>query len=223
LAWLAAGTHVLQLSAEAVLAVALMIVGVTTVLTARTDWALSRRSWPVLLGAGLVFALILASASPRFPGGFRDMRVGSRTLMYSSWAELPPTINGSVGRTVVDLTSLSPPLPATQAVHIGGIGLIVVRLPPGVHVVIDAHVGAGSINLSGEQVANGLSSTTHRELNPQAPGPALELDINSGVGSVQVEQPSSAVFPNPTPPPNPMTPPTPTTPPNPASSATTTA
>jgi hypothetical protein len=223
LAWLAAGTHVLQLSAEAVLAVALMIVGVTTVLTARTDWALSRRSWPVLLGAGLVFALILASASPRFPGGFRDMRVGSRTLMYSSWAELPPTINGSVGRTVVDLTSLSPPLPATQAVHIGGIGLIVVRLPPGVHVVIDAHVGAGSINLSGEQVANGLSSTTHRELNPLAAGPALELDINSGVGSVQVEQPSSAVFPNPTPPPNPMTPPTPTTPPNPASSATTTA
>jgi hypothetical protein len=197
-----------------------MIVGVTTVLTARTDWALSRRSWPVLLGAGLVIALILASASPRFPGGIRHMRIGGRTLIYSSWGELPPSINGSVGRTVVDLTMLSAPPPTNQTVHIdGGIGLVVVRLPSGVHVVVDAHVGAGSINVGGQQVANGLSPTTRQERNPQATGPTLELDINSGVGSVQLEQPPLT----PTAPPNPTPPITPTPPSIPTTPATTTA
>jgi hypothetical protein len=213
LAWLAAGTHLLQLSAEGVLAVALMIVGVTTVLTARTDWALSRRSWPVLLGAGLVFALILASASPRFPGGFRHMGVGAQDLTFSSWDQLPPNIHGSVGRTVVDFTALSTPPPTDQMVHIdGGLGALIVRLPAGVHVVVDAHVGAGSVIVGDRQVANGLSPSTHQDLNQQASGPTLALDINSGVGSVRLEQSSPASLFNPTTPTVPTVPTTPTVP-----------
>ncbi|HLY81398.1 MAG TPA: DUF308 domain-containing protein, partial [Acidimicrobiales bacterium] len=70
LAWLAAGSHLLRVSGEAVLAVALMVLGAATVITARTDWALSRRKWPIWLGAGLVIVLIGTWTSPGFGRDF---------------------------------------------------------------------------------------------------------------------------------------------------------
>jgi hypothetical protein len=211
LAWLAAGTHLLQLSAEGVLAVALMIVGATSVVTARTDWALSRRAWPVLLGAVLVFALILTSVSPRFPGGLRHLRVGSQQTVFSSWAKVPADINGSVGRTLVDFTALPPP-ESDKIVKIhGGFELVEVTVPPTLHVVVSARVGIGSINIRGNQIADGMSPTTsQQELNPGVPGPTLRLDINSATGLVRVEVHAAPNF-VPTPPNPPSTAPNPVT------------
>jgi hypothetical protein len=215
LAWLAAGTHVLQLSAEGVLAVALMIVGATTVITARTDWALSRRAWPVLLGAGLVFALIVASVSPRFPGDMRHLRVGSRSLVFASWNEVPQNIDGSIGRTVVDFSALPQP-PTSETVQIsGGVGPVEVVIPSNIHVLLHARVGFGSIKIAGSRLANGMSPSTAEDLNPSAGGPTLSLDINAGMGPVRVVQSAPTTSPPTAPPP----PSPPATTPNPPTTA----
>jgi len=89
LAWLATRTHLVSLSTETVVAVALLVVGGTMVVTARTDWALSRRAWPALLGAALVLAAIASSTSLGLPTDWRDLRVGSHTTPFTTWEGLP--------------------------------------------------------------------------------------------------------------------------------------
>ena len=62
LAWLGSATGVVRLSLETVLATALVILGAGMVLTARTDWSLSRKHWPMWLGLA-VLLLVLAGGS----------------------------------------------------------------------------------------------------------------------------------------------------------------
>jgi predicted membrane protein len=201
MAWLVAGTHLIRLSAEGVLAVALMVLGATTVVTARTDWALSRRAWPIMLGAGLVLALIVTSVSPRFPGGIRDLRIGSQTLQYTLWADVPPAIKGGVGRTLVDFTPIQDDLPADTTVDInGGLGLVRVQLPPNVHVHVNAQVGIGSITINQHRSADGVSPSAQEDLGPSG-GHLLTLNISSSVGPVRVVQPARLVPPAPPVPP----------------------
>src|SRR6202022_3966388 len=93
---------------EAVLAVALMVLGAATVVTARTDWALSRRKWPIWLRAGPVLVLTAPSAPPRFGRGFRRLGAQPEPVAFTSWDSLPPTIDAGY----VDLTGLPVPPPA---------------------------------------------------------------------------------------------------------------
>jgi hypothetical protein len=186
LAWLMAGTHLFRVSAEGVLAVALLVLGAAMVVTARTDWALSRRSWPVWLGAALLVALLVSTVSPRF-GGFRSLRIGSEASSYTSWDQLPSTIYGSVGRTLVDLSGLPEPPPQDTTLQIeGGIGGMVVQLPPNVRIHLDAGVGVGSISLNGIPLAKGLSSQVQQDLHVGAPGPVLTLRIDTSGGTVAI-------------------------------------
>jgi hypothetical protein len=61
-AWLIGATGALHVSIEGVVAVGLMLLGASLVVTGRTDWSLSRRSWPVWLGAALIAVLVATSA-----------------------------------------------------------------------------------------------------------------------------------------------------------------
>jgi hypothetical protein len=196
LAWLMAGTHLFRVSGEAVLAVALLVLGAAMVVTARTDWALSRRSWPVWLGAALLVALLVSTVSPRF-GGLRSLRIGSQATAYPSWAQLPPTIDGSLGRTFVDLSALPGPPPQDTNLQIdGGIGSLTVQLPPNLHVKLDANVGVGRIYLNKEPLAEGFSSGVQQDIDAGAPGPVLALHIDTSGGTVRILEP------DPTPPPS---------------------
>jgi hypothetical protein len=187
LAWLAAGTQLVDVSAEAVLAVALMVLGVALVITARTDWALSRRSWPVFAGALLLVALIVSSSSPTLASDIRHLQFGSRTITASSWTDLPATVEGGVGETVVDLSAIHDPLTAPRVLEVdGAIGNLMVRLPADLAATLDAHIGAGSIMVNRMNVASGFRPTYNRTLNPGATGPILTVRVRSGVGTVRV-------------------------------------
>jgi hypothetical protein len=193
LAWLTAGTHLVSVSAEGVLAVAVMVLGAAVVITARTDWALSRRRWPLWLGAGLMLALIVSTAAPNFPAGPRGLRIGSQTHAFTDWSTLPPAIDGGVGSTRVDLTGISAVLPQDTMLRIrGGLGSLSVVLPRNLHVHLDAHVGAGSIAVNGQRVDSGLSSATQQDLDAAVPGHTLTLDVNAGAGSVRIDQPATS-------------------------------
>ena len=187
LAWLAAGTQLVDVSAEAVLAVALMVLGLAMVITARTDWALSRRSWPVFAGALLLVALIVSSSSPTLASDIRHLQFGSRTITASSWTDIPATVEGGVGETVVDLSAIHDPLTAPRVLEVdGAVGNLIIRLPADLAATLDAHIGAGSIMVNRLNVASGFRPTYNRTLNPGAAGPVLTLRVRSGVGTVRV-------------------------------------
>ena len=192
LAWLAAGTHLASVSTEAVLAVALMVVGAATVVTARTDWALSGRKWPVLGGAAVGVALLAFAASPGLPVGFQHPQVGSQTFTPVTWSELPVIIHGGFGETTVALGSLPTPLANAATTTIdNAAGRLLITLPPGLRVLLDAHVAAGEIIVN--SVATSGVGHDHSEiLSPSAVGPPLTLHIKAGFSSVEIVQNSSS-------------------------------
>ncbi len=196
LAWLAAGLHLVDVSAEGALAVALLVLGGAMVVTARTDWALSRRSWPLMAGAALVLALLVASGSAP-GGGFRNLQVGSRTMAPASWAELPRRLRGSIGGTVFDLTKLTVPPPAGLPLIVdGAVGSLAVRLPAGLYVLVDGRTGLGTVRVDGFNVASGYRQTfTQRVGSPT--DPQLTVHVNGGIGAVTITEAATANPPNP--------------------------
>ena len=187
LAWLVAGTHVAHVSTEAVVAVALMVVGAATVVTARTDWALSRRSWPLVGGAGLAVVLLALSASPNLPAGFRHLEFGSRLVAPQTWADVPATIHGGFGKTVVDLTAL-PTLTASRTLDVdSAAGRVEVDLPADQKVILDAQMTAGQIDVN-HVITSGVRRVDHQVLNTDAAGPPLILRVQSGFGSIAITQ-----------------------------------
>ena len=210
LAWLAAGTDLARFSPKGVIAVALMVLGAVTVVTARTDWALSRRSWPLAVGVGLVLALFVSAGSPNFPVGFQHLQFGSQTVAPFSWADVPPVIHGGVGRTEVDLSALTGPPPDGTTLTIdGAAGELVVFLPPDARVIVNAQLAAGQLTVNGV-TTGGFKRVENQTLNSDAAGPPLTLVIDSGFGSVEISpaptnpDPSSSLT---TAPPAPLAPP----------------
>lgn len=207
LAWLATGTHLASVSTEAVLAIALMVVGATTVVTARTDWALSGRAWPIVAGVAAVVALLAISAAPGLPVGFRHLRIGSRRVTPTAWGQVPASIHGGIGQTIVDLTRLPVPLLAARSLAIDdAAGRIDIELPD-IPVQGMVHVQAGRILLEGVASA-GVGRSISLALNPLASGAPLTLNVQGGFGEVLVNQGpvASTAVPTPTPPSTPVGP-----------------
>lgn len=182
LSWLAAATHFFAVPWKAAVAVALMVLGAAMVVTARTDWALSRRAWPMLLGALLVAILALGTASISWPS------VGSHDLSWTSWSAVPATVNGGVGTTTVDLRPLPSLLSPLRLEVDRNIGLLHVFLPRSVAVAIDESAGIGSVIYNGRRLSSGVGQHVQQVLNPSVAGPLLTLVVHNTVGTVRIEQ-----------------------------------
>ena len=189
LAWLITRIHLASPSAETIIALALMLVGGAMVVTARTDWALSRRAWPALIGGVLVIAAL--SASPSFGlGNWSDFRVGDHSATYTSWAEVPSVIKGGVGHTDIDLTGVHDPLPADRTIEIRNtVGEVEVEVPAGVRTIVDAHLAVGDIQLNGQSKEQGVRPKFTQTFSPDIAGPTLTLKISGGPGALKINQP----------------------------------
>jgi len=189
LAWLAAGTHVAHVSSKAVVAVALMVLGAVMVVTARTDWALSRKKWPILAGALLALALLFVSVSHTLPVGFRHPSIGSRVIAPTSWDQVPTVIHGGFGRTLVNLASISGPLATPRTLSIdSAAGRLVIVVPENVNVALEANVTAGQITVNGDTRTAGVGRSDVETLDPTASGAVLTLRVDAGLGSVEISQ-----------------------------------
>jgi hypothetical protein len=187
-AGLAAGTGAVHVSAEAVVAVALMVLGGTMVVTSRTDWALSRRAWPIFGGAVLGVALVAVAVTPALPVGFRHLQFGSDTIAPSSWNAVPATVHGGAGHSVVDLSGIDGPLSAPRTMVVdNAAGKMEIDLPLSVRVVVHATVAAGDIQIAGVNTS-GVRRSVEQVLSPATPGPALTLLLRGGFGQVVVNQ-----------------------------------
>lgn len=144
-AGLIGGLGLVHLSVEAVLAVGLMLLGAALVVAGRTDWSLSRHSWPVVLGVVLVVGLFATSSTFGVAGALPHMSVG--TVQATPTAGR--TVYGGVGELDVNLANVVP----GGVVHVASVaGETIIQGRPGVPMTVSAHILAGRICLAGTGV-----------------------------------------------------------------------
>lgn len=129
----------------------------------------------VVLGVVLVvLATAVGVGAGRFAGPVGDRTVAPRA---GAW---PADTTVAAGTVEVDLTGGAPPLGGRTAVRVGA-GRVVVRVPSGAALGIEARVVAGSVSVDDTRVREGLG------LSWDTPGdPVITLDV--GVGDVEVHR-----------------------------------
>lgn len=179
-AWLVSASGVVHLSAEAVLAVGLMLLGAGLIVTARTDWSLSRHAWPVLLGAVLVVGLFATSTSFGVAGALSHLSFGSSR---TTAAPAGGTVYGGFGQLTVDASRVHP----GAVIRVEGVaGNTYVQLGPGQSATVDARVLAGRICIDGRDRASGVGAISGPVAVPSAGSPTVTIDIRQLAGSIEV-------------------------------------
>ena len=190
LAWLVSTTGVLDVSLEAVVAAALVILGAAMVVTARTDWGLSRRSWPVWVGAILI-VLLASSVNGRSIGArLSSLRFGPVNTTPVNWADANTTVSGFAGPVAVDLTELNPgTATGTETMHVRNtFGPITVTLPanPKFKVHIDARTSFGPVAVPGASGRGSGGVFTHEVADVGNGAATLNLNLSDGFGPVAI-------------------------------------
>jgi len=175
-AWLLGVIHAVHLSVEAVVATALMLLGAALVITGRTDWSLSRRSWPVWLGGAMIVVLIATSSTFGVGSGISF----GNTLAHPTSSG---TIHGGFGNLTVDATNLTP----GSTVDIQSIAgqTYVKNVPSDATVQVNAHVFAGQICVNGQNMSSGVSAATSTAYGTTGPD-ELTFNIHQAFGQVFV-------------------------------------
>jgi hypothetical protein len=183
LAWLGSASGVVSLSLETVLAAVLVVLGAAMVVTARTDWSLSRRHWPVWLG---IVVLLLVMASAGTAGGLSRLHFGPTTASPAV-SDLGKPINNFAGPITVTLPATAPKNGTTLKVHdvFGPISVMVPANAP-YHVDVDARSHFGPVNVTGAQRGSGVFP--HKTATIGSGGPTLRLVVTDVFGPVTVSE-----------------------------------
>jgi len=182
-------SHAIDLSAQAIFATSLLIVGLALVVG---TW-IGRARALIAFGAVLAIALVVAAAvDVPLRGG-----TGDRTYTPTSTADIPATYRLAIGRQTIDLTALNLAGKKVQVTSSVGIGEVDVRVPPNVRLVAHGRAGTGNVNIDGD---NNGGSHVDRTLVLPAIGTAvageIDLDLRVGLGRVFVDR-EVAPFPAP--------------------------
>jgi hypothetical protein len=189
-AWLIGATSIFHVSIEAVVAIGLMLLGASLVVTGRTDWSLSRRSWPVWLGIGLIGVLVVTSSAFGLGGALDSVSFGNKTVPAAPRGALPTgTVHGGFGNLVVDLSK------ANQSGRVNVVsvaGNTTVNVPADATVTIDARVVGGQVCVDGKDVADGLGAQYHNSIRPSPPaatgtGPTIALHVHQVFGQILID------------------------------------
>jgi hypothetical protein len=167
-----------HLSVEAVVALGLMLLGASLVVTGRTDWSLSRRSWPVWLGAGLIVVLVATSTTFGIGSTLSNVSFGNSSVAPGA----PGTYHGGFGNLTVSAKNMTP---GTYKITSVAGQTTITNLPRNEHIHIDARVVGGQICILGRDAGNGLGVHVHQDLNP-SDSPTINLDVRQVFGQVQI-------------------------------------
>jgi predicted membrane protein len=186
LAWLFSETGIYTVSLEAVLAVCLAIVGVAMVITARTDWSLSRKHWPMWLGIGLLVVLLASTDGSAIGSGLASLHFGPIDTAPTSWASA--TYSNLAGPLDVDLSHL-PAGPDAKTIRVqntfGPIRVTLPAAPKGYQIDVDARTTFGPVTVPGQATSAGTFS--HQTYATQGRGPVLHVDVRDSFGPVIVQ------------------------------------
>ena len=176
-------TGVWHLHVVGFLAVLLMIIGLGLVVGAFMGRSRGLIVWGVLLS----FATAVAAAVPAI-----DVHgTGNVHWRPTSVSSIPADgYRWAAGDTQLDLTALPPTAtPVTIRANLGA-GTMVVLVPAGARVVLDANVGLGNIRLPDGSHLDGVGRELVRTLEPDA-GPVtstLNVRLDLGAGTVEVRR-----------------------------------
>ncbi|HSC91584.1 MAG TPA: LiaF domain-containing protein [Gaiellaceae bacterium] len=174
-AWLLAALDVFDLDAELWIGLLLIAVGAAVVLL------------PAGIGRGLLIVLgillalagaAVATVDVDLSGGIGEDKEHPRTV-----ADLDDRYELGIGSLKIDLTDLEVDGSAQLDAQVG-IGELVVAVPPGVTVVVDAHTGAGDIQALGEEESGfdaDMDETFERGSD------TLTVKAEVGIGAIKVQ------------------------------------
>jgi hypothetical protein len=193
-AWLIGATGALHLSVEGVVAVGLMLLGAALVVTGRTDWSLSRRSWPVWLGGALIVLLIATSSTFGLGGALSSVTFGNKSLTATAGT----TVHGGFGNLTVALPASS----TDSSIKVVSVaGNILITIPPthNYEVKVKSRVFAGQICVNGQNAADGVGAANQQTIEPIPPSttspattaspPTLNLDVHQMFGRILIGGP----------------------------------
>ena len=126
--------------------------------------------------------------------------VGDTQFRPTSPSQVAPRYRLAIGTMHVDLSDVAFTAATTHVTASVGIGNLVVELPPGTAVSVDAHSGLGEVQVFGQDQGGFSTGQALAEAAASAPGPArsasnsdnagnaprIVLDAQTGVGQVQV-------------------------------------
>jgi hypothetical protein len=180
-AWLIGGLGLFHLSTEAVLAGGLMLLGAALVVTARTDWSLSRHTWPVWLGAALVVGLFATSSTFGVTGALSHLSVGDETVSANGTG----TFYGGIGQFTID-ASKAPP---GSVIHVQSlVGETFIEVPPDGPVTAQGRVLAGQVCVNGQSESRGIGASTGTVQVQPGPGKPVTIDARQSAGVIEIGQ-----------------------------------
>jgi hypothetical protein len=188
-AWLIGATGLFHFSIEGVVAVGLMLLGASLIVTGRTDWSLSRRSWPVWLGLGLIAILVATSSTFGLGGTLNSVSFGSMSRTAALDAGVPPVVHGGFGSLNVALRGTPTADETLKVVSVAG--QTTVQVPPmhAYDINVDARVFAGRICIAGQKPSGGMSQEASASIpaNTAVQGaPALTLNVRQMFGEIVI-------------------------------------
>ncbi len=178
--WLLDATDLAQVQADAILPAILAVIGLALIIGAFEG----PHTGLVVAGVFVTIAALAVAAAPTdaFHGG-----IGQRNIRVTEQTTLASRYDVGVGELNLDLSDLV----MTESANLGitvGAGDLTIVLPPDVPVLIDAAVGAGQIDLLGQQ-SEGLSvSRTYRSDDFESADVTLTLNLDVAAGNVEVER-----------------------------------
>lgn len=188
-AWFMRVSGLWLIPTEGLLAGLLILVGLLTVWSARPG---QRGAWPLLIGAGLIVALISTSASHRVNWDRWGGPIGDQSAFPTSAGDLLPTYRAGAGRLLLDLRQLSLQSDDT-ATHASEIdvtaGQVTVVVPPGMAYRVTARASFGTVRLPdnpGARHVEGPRVYTSPAFRPGAAG--VDLTINVTFGTINVRE-----------------------------------
>ncbi|HVR31088.1 MAG TPA: LiaF domain-containing protein [Acidimicrobiia bacterium] len=177
--WLLERTAVFDLSVTAVLAMATMVIGIALMFLSTEG----PHGGLIVLGTVLAVITLITAAAPfeGFQGG-----VGDRSVELTSVDEIRPDYNLAMGKLTIDLRQIDDLGAVTTLTASVGTGELIIRIPEGIAIDLDARVGAGQLEILG-QVIDGLGiDETYQSPGYSEARESLKLDLQAFTGRVEV-------------------------------------
>lgn len=177
--WLLDAADLVVARASVVFAVALIVIGLGMIATARRDFHGG------LFAAGIVITalLVVTSVIPvRVTGG-----VGERSVTPSTAAQIEESYDLAMGQLTVDLRGVDLPTGETEISVNVGMGELVVLVPAGVTVEVRGRVAAGEINVLGRS-NSGVGVAMDERFDDGDAEATLKLDLQVGFGQIEVRR-----------------------------------
>jgi phage shock protein PspC (stress-responsive transcriptional regulator) len=172
-------SHALDISAQTILATALLTIGIALVIGA---W-IGRARGIIAVGVVLTVSLAIAAAvDVPLRGG-----IGSRFVNPTQVDQLPSAYHLGIGQQTIDLSGLTVGGGKASVTANVGIGRLRVDVPDNTKIVVRARAGTGDVRLFGDE-CGGTDVARHLVWAPNgaATSGEIDLDLRTGIGRVDV-------------------------------------